>query len=258
MLLLCWRLWLFLKSAELFLLCSEGFRFSLVGLEMLPGPLREHVLNFQLKVSSEKLPVNVNYMLASGHDALLGPMSWMGVVRMQEANLLTAAEAAAQVDSPHMLHCFCGLAGSGKSHSMALRAASRAQVPVSMTIGERTSAADVLACLSKAVAEAAATPQIQISVSSYANFGWLDQLFYQLLVAGVSQLLGQFSRSFLVWQHPLTLRSQRQSQGRACSRACLLMQTCILSLLTSSMACCCGCLCWQTWFWEAPRPTSHL
>ena len=157
----------------------------MVGVERLPGHLREQVLNFQIRVSGEELTANIDYILASGHEALLGTMSWMQVLRLQETELLTAPQATAEVNWQHAVHCFCGPAGSGKSHSMAAKAAQRAQLPVTMTIGERTSAADVIASLVKASAQSTAATHIQLSVSSYASFSWLNQLFYQLLVEGV-------------------------------------------------------------------------
>ena len=157
----------------------------MAGVERLPGSLREQVLNFQIRVSGKKLTANIDYILASGHEALLGTMSWMQVLRLQEGDLLTAAQAAAEIDLQHAVHCFCEPAGSGKSHTMAAKAASRAQPPVTKTIGERTSAADVIACLVKASTDSTAAPHIQLSVSSYASFSWLNQLFYQLLVEGV-------------------------------------------------------------------------
>lgn len=165
-------------------LCSEHRRFSMVGLETLPVQLREKVLNFQIRVSSGQLPVSVDYILASGHEALLGTMSWMQVIRLQEQDILSPAEASVQVHLRHSLRCFCGSAGSGKSHSMAASAAKQPIKPVSLTIGENTNAADIICCLAKAANEHTTNPHIQFFISSYADFDWLNQLFYQLLVEG--------------------------------------------------------------------------
>ena len=158
--------------------------FSMVGLESLPVHLREQVLNFQIRVSSEQLPVSIDYVLALGHEALLGTMSWMTVVRMQEQDVLSPAEAAAQLHMRHSVRCFCGPAGSGKSHSMAASAAKQAVTPVSMTIGQATTAAGVITCLAKALSEQNTRPHVQFFISSYANFSWVNHLFYQMLVEG--------------------------------------------------------------------------
>ena len=98
---------------------SESLRFSMVGLESLVIQLREKIMRFQLRVSSEQLPVNVDYVLASGNEALLGTMSWMQVTRMQQQDILSSTASALQVRMRHSVQCFCGLAGSGKSHSIA-------------------------------------------------------------------------------------------------------------------------------------------
>ena len=157
----------------------------MVGLESLPVRLREQMVKFQLKVSSEQLPVNVDYVLASGNEALLGPMSWMQVTRLQTSDVLSPAASALQVHMPHSVQCFCGVAGSGKSHSMAKAAAEQAVKPMTMSIGESTTAADIINCLSEAAAEYSTRTHVQLMVSSYAHFPWLNQLFYQLLVEGV-------------------------------------------------------------------------
>lgn len=157
----------------------------MIGLESLPIQHREQVLNFQIRVSSEQLPVSVDYLLGSGHEALLGTMSWMPVFRLQEQDLLSPGEAARQVRMQHSVRCFCGPAGSGKSHSMAASAARQAVTPSLLTIGQTTTAVDVISCLSKAVKEHSTSPRLQFFISSYANFSWVNQLFYQLLVEGV-------------------------------------------------------------------------
>ena len=158
--------------------------FSMVGLESLPVHLREQVLNFQIRVSSEQLPVSIDYVLALGHEALLGTMSWMTVVRMQEQDVLSPAEAAAQLHMRHSVRCFCGPAGSGKSHSLAASAAKQAVTPASMPIGQATTAAGVINCLAKALSEQNTRPHVQFFVSSYASFSWVNHLFYQMLVEG--------------------------------------------------------------------------
>ena len=156
----------------------------MVGLESLPVRLREHMVNFQLRISSEQLPVNVDYVLASGNEALLGTMSWMQVSRLQASDVLSPAASALQVRMPHSVQCFCSIAGSGKSHSMAKAAAEQAVKPTIMGIGESTSTADMIKCLSEAAAEHSTSPHVQLMVSSYADFPWLNQVFYQLLVEG--------------------------------------------------------------------------
>ena len=156
----------------------------MVGLESLPVGLREKMVKFQLKVSSEQLPVNVDYVLASGNEALLGTMSWMQVTRLQVSDVLSPAASALQVRIPHSVQCFCGVAGSGKSHSMAKATAEQAVKPTTMSIGESTTAADIIKCLSEAAAEHSTSPHVQLMVSSYAHFPWLNQMFYQLLVEG--------------------------------------------------------------------------
>lgn len=156
----------------------------MVGLESLPVRLREQVVKFQLRVSSEQLPVNVDYVLASGNEALLGTMSWMQVTRLQATDVLSSADSALQVRMPHSVTCFCGVAGSGKSHSMAQAAAQQAIKPKTMSIGESTTAADIINCLSEAAVEDSTSPHVQLMVSSYAHFPWLNQVFYQLLVEG--------------------------------------------------------------------------
>ena len=156
----------------------------MVGLESLPVRLREKMVKFQLRVSSEQLPVNVDYVLASGNEALLGTMSWMQVIRLQASDVLSSAESASQVCMPHSIQCLCGVAGSGKSHSMAKAAAQQAIKPTSMSIGESSTAADIIKCLSEAAAEHSSRPHVQLSVSSYAHFPWLNQMLYQLLVEG--------------------------------------------------------------------------
>ncbi|KAL3154613.1 hypothetical protein ABBQ32_014063 [Trebouxia sp. C0010 RCD-2024] len=150
----------------------------MIGLESLPVSLRERLVKFQLRCSSEGLPVNVDYVLASGNEALLGTMSCMQVTRLQAPDVLSPAACA------HSVHFFCGLAGSGKSHSMAKAAAGQAVKPAKLSIGERTTAADIISCLSEAAAEHNAGPQVHLVISSYANFPWLNQVFYHLLVEG--------------------------------------------------------------------------
>ena len=157
----------------------------MVGLESLPVRLREKMVKFQLRVSSEQLPVNVDYVLASGKEALLGTMSWMQVTRLQVSDVLSSAECALQVCVPHSVQCFCGVAGSGKSHSMAKAAAEQAIKPTTMSIGHSTTAADIIKCLSEAATEDSTSPHVQLMVSSYAHFPWLNQVFYQLLVEGI-------------------------------------------------------------------------
>ena len=153
----------------------------MVGFELLPGPLREQVLNFQMRVSSEQLPVSVDYLLASGHEALLGTMSWMEVTRLQQSDIISPAAASLQVSMRHTVQCFCGAAGSGKSHSMAASTQAQAIRPVAISISETATAADIIACLAQ---EESGTPYVQLSVSSYARCAWLNQLLYQLLVEG--------------------------------------------------------------------------
>lgn len=142
------------------------------------------MVKFQLRSSSERLPINVDYVLASGNEALLGTMSWMPVTRLQPSAVLSPAASALQVGMPHSVQCFCGLAGSGKSHSMAKAAAAHANKPTKMSIGESTTAGDIISCLSEAAAEHSSGPHVQLSISSYANFPWLNQVFYHLLVEG--------------------------------------------------------------------------
>ena len=173
------------QEACLFVCCSEHVRFGMVNLESLPVHLREQVLNFQIRVSSQQLLVSVDYILASGHESLLGTMSWMQMIRMQQQDVLSPAAAAVLVHVRHSVQCYCGPAGSGKSHSMALRAASQAIKPVTMTIGESATAADIISCLSRAAAEHPGSPHVHFFISSYADFNWLNQLLYQLLVEGV-------------------------------------------------------------------------
>ena len=156
----------------------------MVGLESLPVRLREQMVKFQLRVSSEQLPVNVDYVLASGNEALLGTMSWMQVTRLQASDVLSSADSALQVRMPHSVTCFCGVAGSGKCHSMAQAAAQQAIKPKTMSIGGGTTAVDIIDCLLEAAGEHSTSPHVQLMVSSYAHFPWLNQVFYQLLVEG--------------------------------------------------------------------------
>ena len=163
---------------------SAGRNFSMVGLEALPVKLREQVVEFQLRVSNESLPVSMDYVLASGHEALLGSMNWMPVARFQLRDMLSARAITVQVRMQHSVQCFCGVAGSGKSHSMAKSTSEQAVKPVKMSIGETTTAADIISTFSKAAAENSTTPYVQLFVSSYANFTWLNQVFYHLLIEG--------------------------------------------------------------------------
>ena len=156
----------------------------MVGLESLPVRLREQMVTFQLRVSSQQVPVSVDYVVASGNEALLGTMSWMQVIRLQASDKLSPADSALQVRMPHSVQCFCGVAGSGKSHSMGKAAADQAIKPATMSIGESTTAADIIKCLSEAAAKHSTSPHVQLFISSYANFPWLNQVFYQLLVEG--------------------------------------------------------------------------
>lgn len=172
------------RGQHLFCNCSSSLRFSIVGLESLPVSLREQMVKFQLRGSSEHLPINVDYVLASGNEALLGTMSWMRVTRLQAPDVLSPVACALQVGMPHSVQCFCGLAGSGKSHSMAKAAAEQAIKPRKLSVGESTSTADIITCLSEAAAEHSTGPHVQLVISSYANFPWLDQILYHLLVEG--------------------------------------------------------------------------
>ena len=180
------------------MLCSERFKFSIVGLEQMPVHLREHILNFQLRVSSEQLHVSVDYILASGHEALVGTMSWMEVFRMQAQDMLSPAQAADQFSIRHSVQCFCGPAGSGKTHSMRAKAANQAAEPETRTVSESTTTADIISCLSKAASTQPTAPHVQLFISSYADFPWLNQLLYQLLVEGsVTDLMQGLAFSFL-------------------------------------------------------------
>ncbi|KAL0055748.1 hypothetical protein WJX82_004037 [Trebouxia sp. C0006] len=53
-----------------------------------------------------------------------------------------------------------------------------------MTIGQATTAAGVITCLAKALSEQNTRPHVQFFISSYANFSWVNHLFYQMLVEG--------------------------------------------------------------------------
>ena len=159
--------------------------FNIVGLELLPVHLREHILKFQIKVSSQRLQVSVDYILSSGHEGLLGTMSWMQVTRMQPNAVVSAQQVAAQVGLRHRLLCVCGLAGAGKSHTLAAKLHGIEPVPVSVTVTEDFTVSDLISSLEAAVRRSQSAPWVQILVSSYASMKALNHLLFQLLVEGV-------------------------------------------------------------------------
>ena len=159
--------------------------FSIAGIEALPVHLRERVLKFQIRVSSEQLPVNVDYILSAGQEALLGTMSWMQVVRMHQDDIIPPAQIAAQVDLRHQVVCVCGPAGAGKSHMLAKQLAELSNSCVSATVNEGFTAAELIQHLSEAVSKSQAAPFIQLLVSSYAPMTAVNHLLFQLLVEGV-------------------------------------------------------------------------
>ena len=159
--------------------------FSIVGLELLPVHLREHVLKFQIKVSSQRLEVSADYILSSGHEALLGTMSWMQVTRMQPDAVVNAQQVAAQVGLRHRLLCVCGLAGAGKSHTLASKVHGIEHDSVSITVTEDFTVSDLISNLEVAVKRNQHAPLVQLLVSSYASMKVLNHLLFQLLVEGV-------------------------------------------------------------------------
>ena len=147
--------------------------------------LREHILKFQIKVSSQRLPVSVDYILSSGHEALLGTMSWMQVTRMQPDSVISAHQVAAHVNLRHSLLCVCGLAGAGKSHTLATKVQGVEHESVSCTVTEDFTVSDLIRNLETAVERNPASPLIQLMVSSYASMKALNHLLFQLLIEGV-------------------------------------------------------------------------
>lgn len=147
--------------------------------------LREHILKFQIKVSSQHLQVSVDYILSSGHEALLGTMSWMQVTRMQPHVVVSAEQVAAQVGMRHRLLCVCGLAGAGKSHTLASKVHGIEPDSVSITVTEDFTVSDLISYLEAAVKRNQSAPLVQLLVSSYASMKALNQLLFQLLVEGV-------------------------------------------------------------------------
>ncbi len=169
--------------SDAMLRCRDHF--SIAGIEVLPVHLRERVLKFQIRVSSEQLPVNVDYILSAGHEALLGTMSWMQVVRMHQDDITPPAQIAAQVDLRHQVVCVCGPAGAGKSHVLAKQVAGLGNSCGSVTVNEGFTAAELIQNLSEAVSRNQTAPFIQLLVSSYALMTAVNHLLFQLLVEGV-------------------------------------------------------------------------
>ena len=130
--------------------------------------LREQVLQFQIRVCGERLSVNVDYILSSGHDSLLGTMGWMQVQRMQLEDIAGPGQIAHHMMMRHRITCVHGPAGSGKSHILAAAMKqANVQLPiVCAAVNEAFTAADLITHLSDAVIRDSASPRIQLLVSA--------------------------------------------------------------------------------------------
>ena len=161
------------------------YHFCLARIELLSLQLREEVLHFQVKTAAEQDPVSMTYIVSAGHDSVMTSMSWLPVAPV-DLNSTVPFRQQAQVS--HQLHVFTGPAGSGKTHAIQADLAAAAALgrqAVHLSLNETPTPAAFIKAFSglDCLADSALTAAIQIS--SYAPFGLVNQLLFQLLVEGV-------------------------------------------------------------------------
>ena len=154
-------------------------------MELLSLELREEVLQFQIECAAEQAPVSMTYIVSPGFDSVMTSMSWLPLAQLDLSSTGPFRQAA-QVS--HQLQVFTGPAGSGKTHAIQaeLSAATRAgRQTVHLALNENTTPAAFIKALSGLDYSADVALTVAVQISSYAPFGLVNQLLFQLLVEGV-------------------------------------------------------------------------